>query len=325
MKLRAFLLSIVVVAGTALPAQAVTPLICLAYDTGGIGDQSFNDAASLGLKKATSQYLFTVSANVTDGTSDNRILRLTKLTGKGCKVIIAIGDGYADAIKSVASDYPFERFAIINSRRAGEVNVSNIAFEENQGAFLAGVTAAYATKTGRVAMVTTPDSIDQYENGFLLGVKSVKRSVRSFIKFATGDPTITTRALVNTRVDIIYFGAEGSAHKFFEVVVKNNGSKSKKNDVGVILADPDQYVTTTSTTSKYVLATVNKRVDLAIGKIIGKALNGSQYLDSIDEENSIFGHIFSINDDGVEIAIRSKALATYTDAINSAARGAYGN
>ena len=170
MKVRALLLATFLVASSVLPAQGFVPLICIAYDTGGIGDQSFNDAASAGLKKAATQYSFTVSANVTDGSADNRIQRLSKLTGKGCKVIIAIGDGYADAVKSVASDHPFERFAIINSKSAGEVNVSNIAFDENQGAFLAGVAAAYASKSGRVAMVTTPDSIEEYENGFLEGV-----------------------------------------------------------------------------------------------------------------------------------------------------------
>ena len=33
-------------------AQASTPVICLAYDTGGPGDSSFNDAAQAGLKVA---------------------------------------------------------------------------------------------------------------------------------------------------------------------------------------------------------------------------------------------------------------------------------
>ena len=41
-------------------AQASTPVICLAYDTGGPGDSSFNDAAQAGLKVAAKNLQFTL-------------------------------------------------------------------------------------------------------------------------------------------------------------------------------------------------------------------------------------------------------------------------
>lgn len=63
-------------------AQASTPVICLAYDTGGPGDSSFNDAAQAGLKVAAKNLQFTLETTVTSGDAKDRIDRLTALVKK---------------------------------------------------------------------------------------------------------------------------------------------------------------------------------------------------------------------------------------------------
>ena len=97
MKIRALLLA-VVLGGSLLsvPAQAATQLsVGVAFDIGGRGDKSFNDASAAGLDKAQKQFDFNLEAVVTDGTSADREKRIRSLITKSCNPIIAIGAGYA--------------------------------------------------------------------------------------------------------------------------------------------------------------------------------------------------------------------------------------
>ena len=60
MKIRALFLSIALAASAFVgaPAQAANLTIGIAYDIGGRGDRSFNDAAALGLAKAQKEFTF---------------------------------------------------------------------------------------------------------------------------------------------------------------------------------------------------------------------------------------------------------------------------
>jgi basic membrane protein A len=93
----------------------------------------------------------------------------------------------------------------------------------------------------------------------------------------------------------------------------------------LIISEPDLYLSVTPATSKYLIASVVKRVDIAVSAIIGKAVNDSQLSDVIDAKAGIYGHRYGIGDKGIEIVIKSKALAAQTAAINAAASAAYAN
>ena len=76
MKIRSNVIALSLIAACALtpPASAATaPKICVAYDTGGLGDHSFNDATLAGVKKAQTKFSFTFEGVVTDGTPADRI------------------------------------------------------------------------------------------------------------------------------------------------------------------------------------------------------------------------------------------------------------
>ena len=74
MKIRAAFVSLLLGASLlSAPAQAATTLsVGVAYDIGGRGDKSFNDAAASGLEKAQRQFDFKLDAVVTDGSSADR-------------------------------------------------------------------------------------------------------------------------------------------------------------------------------------------------------------------------------------------------------------
>ncbi len=329
MKLRvALAVSAIALSAIAAPQASAATNICIAYDTGGPGDRSYNDATLAGIKKAQNQYTFTFESVVTDGTNADRSKRLRTLTSKGCATIIAVGGQYAKVIEPLAVEFPNTQFAIIGDASIAALNVTSIIFSQNEAAFLAGYSAALSTKSGRVAMVTTPSSADAYENGFLPGVLAAKKNVRSFVKYTATESAISAKALITLGIDVIYDATTGSADGLFEAIVKANTSKSRKKsapEVSLIITEPDLYLNVLPTTSKYLIASVVKRVDIAVSAIIGKAVNNSQLSDVIDAKAGIYGHRYGIADKGIEIVIKSKALAAQSAAINAAASAAYAN
>jgi basic membrane protein A and related proteins len=310
---------------SAAPANAATN-ICIAYDTGGLGDRSFNDATLAGVKKAQNQFTFTFEGVVTDGTLADRTKRLRSLTAKNCATIIAVGGEYAKAVAPLAIEFPNIQFAIIGDASIAALNVTSITFADIEGAFLAGYSAALTTKSGKVAMITTPSSADNYQNGFLAGVSAAKKNVRSFVKFTATDLDFAAQAFISLGIDVIYTATSGSADSVFDAIVKANTSKSRKKsaaDINLILTEPDLYLTVTPANSKYLLASIVKRVDIAVSDVIGRAVNKSQLSDVIDPKAGIYGHRYTIADKGIEIVIKSKTLAAQSAAINAAASAAY--
>jgi len=310
----------------AAPQASAATNICIAYDTGGPGDRGYNDATLAGVKKAQNQYTFSFEGVVTDGTAADRTKRLRALTAKNCPTIIAVGGEYANAISPLALEFPNIQFAIIGDASIPALNVTSIEFADEQGAFLAGYSAALSTKSGKVAMITTPSNADSYENGFLLGVSAAKKNVRSFVKYTATESEISAKALMTLGIDVIYDATSGSADSLFEAVVKANTSKNRKKnaaEVNVILTEPDLYLNVAPTNTKYLIASVVKRVDIAVSTIIGKAVNNSQLSDVLDAKAGIYGHRYGISDKGIEIVIKSKTLAAQSAAINTAASAAY--
>ncbi len=329
MKLRSSFLVAALVLSAAVfsptPASASTN-VCIAYDTGGLGDRSFNDATLAGVKKAQNQMTFTFEGVVTDGTAADRVKRLRTLAAKNCAAIIAVGGEYRKAVDQLSTEFPNIQFSIIGDASIPALNVTSIVFADVQGAFLAGFSAALTSKTGRVGMITTPSSADAYQNGFLAGVTASKKKVRTFVNYTATDLDIAATALIRVGVDVIYTSTSGSADEAFSAIVKANTAKNRKknaSDIFLILSEPDLYLTVTPTTAKYLIASVVKRVDSAIADVIGAAVNNSQISDVLDAEAGIYGRRYTIADKGIEIVLRSKALGTQAAAINAAAVAAY--
>jgi len=327
MKLRALSLALLIpLSAIVMPSAQAATNICVAYDTGGLGDRSYNDATLAGIKKAQNQYTFVFESSVTDGTIADRTKRLRSLLTKNCNTIIAVGSGYAAAITPLAIGFPNTQFAIIGDATVAALNVTSITFAGNESAFLAGYSSALSTKSGKVGMITTPSKVEDYENGFLLGVAAAKKSTRSFVRFTTTETTLSARSLIATGVDVIYDATSGSADGLFEAVVKANTSKTRKKnapEVSVIITEPDLYLSVTPSTSKYLIASLVKRVDIAVAAIIGAAVNNSQLVDILDPKAGIYGKRYSISDKGIEIVIKSKTLTAQAAAINAAASAVY--
>lgn len=299
-------------------AQASAPLICLAYDTGGPGDSSFNDAAQAGLKAAAKKLQFNLETTVTSGDAKDRIDRLTALVKKDCTIVIAVGTGYAATLKELSQQYPETQFAILNDATVDALNVTSIVFANVQGAYLAGFTAALASKTGKVAMVGYASQRELFEKGFAPGAKAAKKSIVTAIKYISSSASTATTQLLRSGHDVIYLTTTGSATEVFSAIVASNNASKKKNLSGIITVEPDQFLSVDAATKKFVIATVVKRVDLALIDLLTKTLDGSFLYDEIDPALGVYGHRYGISDNGIEITLRLPALIAKTTTVNSA-------
>jgi basic membrane protein A len=305
-------------ASTAPIAQGSNPVICLAYDTGGPGDGSFNDAAQAGLKVAAKKLQFSLETTVTSGDAKDRIDRLTALVKKNCSIVIAVGTGYAATLKELSREFPETRFAILNDATVDALNVTSIVFADLQGAYLAGYAAALASKSGKVGMVGYTSQKELFEKGFTPGAKAAKKSIVTTIRYISSSASTATSTLLRSGHDVIFLTSTGSATEVFSTIVTSNNANRNRAPSGLITVEPDQFLSVTSATKKFVLATVVKRVDLALVDLLTKTLEGSSFYDEVDPVLGVYGYRYGILDKGIEITLRSPVLIAKTSKINSA-------
>ena len=316
------LLLVVAILATALmPVSASaqpTLTVGVAYDIGGRGDRSFNDASHAGLEKAQKQFDFDLVPVVTDGSSADREKRIRSLIAKNCDPIIAIGSGYAPTLQALAVEYPSTHFAIINDASVAALNVTSVIFANTQGAYLAGFSAAQISRTGKVAMIANPDQADIYKDGFAAGVLAAKRKVIPIVKYVSGSYSLATTQVLDAGADIVYVTTQGSDSEILKVIA-SRGVKKKGAPIGMINVEPDQFITITNSTKRFLLATVIKRVDKAMYDIVALSLAKKQYLDILDENAGIYGRRYGITGGGIELTIRSNSLLRLSKSINAAA------
>jgi basic membrane protein A and related proteins len=125
------------------------------YEMGGKADRSFNQAAYEGAeawKRQTGRpYLEFEIANAAQ-----REMAARRFAERGANPVVGIGFPQASSIDKVAREFPKTRFAIIDAAVA-QPNVQSFLYREHEGAFLVGIMAAMASKTGKVGFVGAQD------------------------------------------------------------------------------------------------------------------------------------------------------------------------
>src|SRR5665647_2499374 len=204
--------------------------IGMAYDVGGRGDQSFNDAAAAGLDKAKKDLgVVTKEATAVNAEPESaREERLQQLIDAGYTSVIAVGFAYAPSVKKVAAANPDVKFALIDSTDATGPNIENLTFAENEGSFLVGAAAALKSKTGNIGFIggVNVDLIKKFEAGYVMGAKTVNPAIKVQVKYLTqppdfsgfGDPAkgkIAAAGMYQQGADVVYAAAGGSGGGVF--------------------------------------------------------------------------------------------------------------
>ena len=286
------------------PAIAAEPKVAIAYDIGFLGDNSFNDAVHLALKAAKKKYGLVepfVREVPTNGTAVDRLTRLRFLAKSGYTLIIAVGPGYRQTVARVSKEYTETQFAIINDKSIAQLNVSNVYFREDHGAYLAGVAAANLSKRKSIAFIgSEPELLESFTKGARANFPKIKIKNVSY-----PDSVESLRSQLNG-VDIAYSTWDGDPSV---VAVISEGFAGK---IKLISEIPDQYFAQIPQTKSIVVATVSKQMTKPISQLVSAALESRAIIDVLDDAEGIYGREYNATNGGVGI--------TFNIAVNSSLR-----
>ncbi|WP_156723188.1 BMP family lipoprotein [Streptomyces apocyni] len=257
--------------------------IGLAYDVGGRGDQSFNDAAAAGFDKAKKEFdIGGTEKEPKDGESDaDKVQRLTEMARQGYNPVIGVGFAYAKSIDEVAKKFPKTSFAVVDDSSLQTKNVANLVFTEEQGSYLMGVVAAKTTKTDTVGFIGGVDTplIKKFEAGFKQGVADTNSDVTVLTEYITqmpdfkgfADPAGGKRiasGMLSKKADVIYPAAGGSGGGAFEAI-------KTKGDAWGLGVDSDQYkIPALSGVKEVILTSMLKNVEGSVYDFVKSVQDG---------------------------------------------------
>jgi basic membrane protein A and related proteins len=133
------------------PANAATKQkVCVALDTAGINDKSFNQTSYEGAKAAKAAGYASTIEYLPAKSGADYVPNIQKFVDKKCTLIIGIGYLLGDAMKAAATKNPTIKFAIVDDPSGG-ANLKGIQYQTDESAFLVGYFAAAMSKTGKVA------------------------------------------------------------------------------------------------------------------------------------------------------------------------------
>jgi basic membrane protein A len=271
----------------------------MAYDVGGRGDQSFNDAAAKGMEEAagTLGFEFQEAAAQVGEAETAREERLRTLADAGFNPIIAVGFVYGTSLAKVAAEYPDVQFAIIDSdaTSAAGPNISNLIFAEEQGSFLVGAAAALKSESGHIGFIggVQVPLIQKFEAGYVAGATAVNADITVDVKYLTQPPDFSgfndpakgrtaADGMFQAGADIVYAAAGGSGSGVFEGALAAGALA-----IGV---DSDQYNLVADNLKPVIMTSMLKKVDVAVNEFITAFADGS--VESGDD-------VFDLKVDGV--------------------------
>ena len=179
LKLMAVVASLTLITGVAVaPAsQAAKIKLCLALDTGGVDDRSFNQGAWAGAQASTVSNAEYLPASSSADFAPN----IKKFVDKGCELIVGVGFAISAEIVKSAKANPKIKYAVVddagmdcdaNWNCSAVPNVKGLTFQTDEAAFMAGYLSAGMTKTGKVATYggAPYPTVTIFMDGFARGV-----------------------------------------------------------------------------------------------------------------------------------------------------------
>jgi basic membrane protein A len=245
------------------------PKVGLVLATGGLGDKSFNDISYAGVVRAEEELDIEFDYVEPKAISEYEGFQRDFAKTGEYAIIVCIGFDQADALNKTADEYPDQKFAIVDMV-VDKPNVASLLFKANEGSFLVGVVAGMKTQTGKVGFVGGMDIplIRDFFVGYEAGAKWANSSVEVLEPVFVGgwaDPTKgkeLAQSLIELGADAIFVAAGKSGL----------GALEAAHEEGIIGLGVDAcqcYL------YPEILASMTKRVDVAVFEIIKSAIEGT--------------------------------------------------
>jgi basic membrane protein A len=286
----------------------------VSFDIGGLGDQSFNDAAERGLQAAIDEGLITRD-NVTElepnASGSNRDSNTQSLADQGLDLILCIGFSFSPGVAEIAADFPDTTFAVIDgfatAIAADAPNIVDLTFKEHEGSFLVGAAAATKSQSGTIGFLGGQKGtglIEKFEAGYKAGALAVNPDIKVLVEYigddttAFNDPTkgkAKADKLYDDGADVVFHAAGASGAGLFQSVA---GRAETDLAIGV---DSDQYLTASAEQQPHILTSMLKRVDTAVHDVIDDVVN-----DTFEPGSVSFG----MAEDGLDYSKSNEDLMT---------------
>ena len=186
-----------------------------------LGDGSVTDLSYSGFTKAAEEYgMETQVVEVQVGEYEET---LRSMAQEGYGLLVCLQPELVDAVCTVAPEYPDTLFFSMNGEINDIPNVLGSANKEQEGSYLAGVTAALMSETGKIGAVIGQDMAqnNRYAAGYEDGAKAARPDIEVSILYAGTfeDPAKGKElalTLYNSGYDVVYQVAAKTGLGVFE-------------------------------------------------------------------------------------------------------------
>ncbi|MHA7581001.1 BMP family lipoprotein [Paenibacillus vandeheii] len=263
----------------ASPADQRTKVGIVLTDVG-LGDHSFSDAAFEGLVEARNEnsIVFDYKEPGKELTSE---AAFEQFAADKVDLIIGLSDTVKADLEKVAQKYPDQHFLIIDGH-SDLPNVTSMSFKAEEGSYLAGIIAGFATTEDHVGFLGGMDIpvLHNFQQGFEQGVQAANPNATVHVVYAGdfGNPDLggqlAAQMIQEQRVDVIYVAAG----------LTGIGSLSEIQKLGkyAIGVDQDQFFLA----EKAVLTSMLKNVDISLHNAINTFIQNQH---SFPQKEMLFG------------------------------------
>ncbi len=157
----------------------------LVTDVGGLNDRSYNSLANKGVEEAEEQLGAEGRVLVSKANSDY-VPNLASLAQQGDDLVIGVGFLMAEAVETVAAQFPETNFAIIDveqpTMKTKPANVLGLVFKSEQAGYLAGYLAGEYSKAHQITTISSVGGekipqVDTWLAGYAAGAKAADPSI----------------------------------------------------------------------------------------------------------------------------------------------------
>lgn len=201
--------------------------VALVSDIGGFEDYSYNDQLKKSLELAAEKYDFTLELKESEIMS-KYLNDISYFAENNFDLIFGVSFTMKEAVKEAAQIYPENQFVIFDAV-VEEENVNSLIFKKAEAGFLAGITAALETKTKAVAFIGAENNekINNYQRGFITGVKNVDSELEVFSKYLGSFNDFSKAKMLSEElraknVDIIFYAAGAASKGIIEAALEKD-------------------------------------------------------------------------------------------------------
>lgn len=188
----------------------------IVYALGTKFDKSFNESALRGAERFKAETGIAYR-EIEIANDSQRVQALSALIRSGAPVVVAVGFDQRAAVGTVADRFPKARITIIDTV-VDKPNVQSVVFREQEGAFLVGVLAAMASKSGTIGYLGGMEIpiIRRIGQGYAKGARWAVPTIKVIDNFSGTTPAAFTdpgrgaelaRSQFDRGVDVIFAAA----------------------------------------------------------------------------------------------------------------------